>query len=256
VAVRTRLQLVADRTAAAARRSVGEDFRRLREDAGLSKTAVAAVAGIDRTYIADVEDGRLGVSLETLNRVAAALNANVNMRVFPNTGPRVRDRFQAPMIEALLELASPSYARHPEVPVYRPVRGVIDLVLAVIALGRIVAIEAHSELRRLEQQLRWAAEKADALPSSSIWPALSPSGITPAISRILLLRSTRATHALARDFAATLAAAYPANPTDLVAALRDPVKPWPGNGLLWARVDHGRAVILEGAPRGVPRIGR
>jgi hypothetical protein len=187
--------------------------------------------------------------------VALAFDADLRLRVFANTGPRLRDRFQAPMIEALLGIVSPAYDRHLEVPVHRPVRGVIDLVLAAIAFGRIVTVEAQSEIRRLEQELRWAAEKSDALPSTALWPALTASTTTPTISRVLLLRSTQATRALAREFAATLAAAYPANPSELIAALRNPAVPWPANGLLWARVEHGRAVILDGAPRGVA-IGR
>jgi transcriptional regulator with XRE-family HTH domain len=230
---------------------VGEDIRRLREDAGVSKTAVAAIAGIDRTYLTDIEDGRVGVSLESLNRVAAALNANLNLRLFPNAGPRIRDRFQAPMIEALLNVVAPAYERHLEVPVYRPARGVIDLVLALV--GRIISVEAHSDLRRLEQQLRWAAEKSDALPSSAIWPALAAPGVTTAISRILVLRSTSRTRSLVRDFSATFAAAYPADPGQVLRALAQPAEPWPGSGLLWTRVEAGRATILPGPPRGVGR---
>ena len=67
------------------------------------------------------------------------------------------------MIEALLTLLPSDWERYVEVAVTRPVRGVIDVVLARPAAGRIVSLEAHSEIRRLEQQLRWATEKSDAL---------------------------------------------------------------------------------------------
>jgi hypothetical protein len=40
------------------------------------------------------------------------------------------------------------------VPVERPVRGVIDLVLVHRERPLVVAVEAHSEIRRLEQQIR------------------------------------------------------------------------------------------------------
>jgi transcriptional regulator with XRE-family HTH domain len=255
--VRTRLQLAADRTAAAARRTAGENLRHLREDAGLSKSAVAAIAGIDRTYMTEVEDGDPGVSLEVLERVAAAVGADLSLRVFPNTGPPIRDRFQAPMIEALLRAISPAWDRHLEVGVHRPVRGVIDLVLAIAGLGRIVTVEAHSELRRLEQQLRWAAEKSEALPSAALWPALTRTGVVVAVpARVLLLRSTSTTRRLATEFATTLAAAYPASPGEVLAALADPTRSWPGNGLLWARVEGPQATILSGVPRGVRGIAR
>jgi transcriptional regulator with XRE-family HTH domain len=249
--------MAADRTAAVARRAAGENLRHLREDAGLSKSAVAAIAGIDRTYMTEVEDGDPGVSLEVLERVAAALGADMSLRVFPNTGPPIRDRFQAPMIEAFLRTISPAWDRHLEVRVHRPVRGVIDVVLAIAGLGRIVTVEAQSELRRLEQQLRWAAEKSEALPSAAVWPALSRAGIVVAPpARVLLLRSTWTTRRLATEFAATLAAAYPASPSEVLRALTDPTRSWPGNGLLWARVEAGHATILSSTPRSVQGIAR
>src|SRR5262245_6107522 len=254
--MRSQAQVTADRHTAAARRTTGEELRQIREDAGLSRARVAAAARVDASYVGDIEEGRARASLEVLNRIAAALNANLSVRIFPNTGPRIRDRFQALMIEALLRMVGPGYERHHEVPVHRPVRGTIDVVLAAAAFGRIISIEAHSDLRRIEQQLRWAAEKSDALSSSTIWPALTTSGVVAVTSRLLLLRSTATTRSLAREFAATFAAAYPADPGAVLDALADPARPLPGNGLLWARVEHGRAVILEGVPRGVPQLGR
>jgi transcriptional regulator with XRE-family HTH domain len=248
--VRTRLQIAADRAAEASLRSVGEQLRHLREDAGLPKAEVARVAGIDATYLGYIEAGQRDPTIAALSRVSAALGADLGLKVFPNAGPRLRDRFQSRMIEALLELLPPDWERFPEVPVYRPVRGVIDLVIARRASGRIVSIEAQSDLRRLEQQLRWAAEKSDALPSAAVWPALTANDRTPAVSRILLLRSTERTRSLARDFASTLAAAYAADPVALLDGLLDPGRPWPGNGILWARVDGREASIIRGLPRG------
>jgi len=254
--MRTQLQIAADRAAAAARYAAGSDLRRIREDAGLSRAAVARVAGSDASWLADAEEGRGAASIQTLTRMANALGADLGIRVFPNTGPRIRDRFQGPMIEALLRLTSPTYQRFPEVPVRRPVRGVIDLILASVEIGRIISIEAHSDIHRLEQQIRWAAEKTDALPSATIWPAITVPGSPAAVFRVLLLRSTSRTRALAREFQATLAAAYPADPIDARAALIEPGRPWPGHAILWADVTSGAATILQGSPRGVPRPQR
>jgi transcriptional regulator with XRE-family HTH domain len=248
--VRTKLQVAADRAADAAVRAAGEDLRHLRDDAGLTKTAVANVAGIDPTHLAYVERGERVPSLAVLSRLAAALGANVGLRIFPSTGPPIRDRFQVRMIEAFLRLLPPEWDRHVEVAVHRPVRGVIDAVIARLASGRVVSIEAHSEIRRLEQQLRWAADKSDALPSSALWPALASGDRPVATSRILLLRSTVTTRSLARSHAAIFAAAYPANPADLLDALLDPARPWPGDGILWGRVEGTAASIIRGVPRG------
>jgi hypothetical protein len=135
------------------------------------------------------------------------------------------------MVEALLRIASKTWDRHVEVAVHRPARGVIDVVLAHPTTGRVVSVEAHSDLRRLEQQIRWAAEKSDSLPSAAIWPALVDDGVSAAVSRVLLLRSTTRTRKLASTFAETLAAAYPADPNEVYDALVDATLPWPGNGI-------------------------
>jgi transcriptional regulator with XRE-family HTH domain len=249
---RTKLQINADRRAAEGRRVLGNEMRRLREDAGLSKAAVAAVAGIDATHLYLIEEGRREASAATVARVAAALGAEASTRLFPTSGPPIRDRFQARMVEAFLREIPPRWSRSVEVAVHRPVRGVIDAVLGDPAGRQVVAIECQSELRRLEQQLRWALAKSEALPSASIWPFLAPDPADPpAISSILLLRSTTATRDLARTFRATLAAAYPVEPADLLHALADPNVAWPGSGIIWVRLDGTKATILPGWPRGV-----
>jgi transcriptional regulator with XRE-family HTH domain len=249
-AVRTKLQVSADRAAETALRNAGEDLQHLREDAGLTKSAVARAAGIDPTYLAYIERGERDPRVAVLSRLAAALGATVGLRVFPSTGPPIRDRFQARMIEAFLRMLPAEWDRHMEVAVHRPVRGVIDAVIARVLSGRVVSIEAHSEIRRLEQQLRWAAVKSEALPSSAVWQALGTGDRPLALSRILLLRSTATTRTLVRSHAATFAAAYPANSADLLDALLDPTRPWPGNGILWARVEGASASIVRGIPRG------
>ena len=252
--MRTKLQVAADRAAEAALRSVGEQLLHLREDAGLPRTTVADAAGIHASYLRLIELGRRDPTAKVLNRIAAALGADVGLRVFPLSGPVLRDRFQARMIEMLLQFLPTDWRRHPEVPVSRPVRGVVDLIAVRPGTSDVVSVEAQSEIRRLEQQLRWAAEKTDALPSATIWSEVLRTCIgRPRISRILVLRSTVATRSLARTFAATLSAAYPAAPGDLHAAMLDPTIPWPGNGILWMKVDGSTTSVLRGAPRGVPR---
>jgi len=250
---RTKLQLRADRIAAERMRAIGGDLCRLREDAGLSKAAVAEEAGIDESYLRLIEAGKRDASTVVLTRVAAVLGADLSTRLFPNSGPVIRDRFQARMVEAFPKSLPTHWTRSVEVAVQGPVRGVIDIVISDRHVCRVVSIEAQSELRRLEQQIRWSQAKTDALPSSSIWAFLEASfDEPPQVSRILLLRSTTATRELARTFASTLAAAYPADPTDLQRALADPAASWPGSGVIWVRVEGHETTILGGWPRGVP----
>ncbi len=117
----------------------------------------------------------------------------------------------------------------------RPARGVIDLVLHDPAARVLVADEVQSELRRLEQLIRWHRLKAESLPS---WQGFEPpaDGGEPRISRLLVVRRTRATRAVASEFAAQLRAAYPAHPADAVASLAGEA-PWPGDSLVWIALD-------------------
>jgi transcriptional regulator with XRE-family HTH domain len=167
---------------------LGAELRRARVDAGLSIRVVADAAGIDPSHLSLVERGRREASLSVLAAVGSVLGLDLSVRLFPTTGPRIHDRIQAAMVEALLREAHPGWKRLVEVPVWRPVRGVIDFVLA--RPGEVVvATEVHSELRRLEQQIRWGREKAEALPSAEAWSMLSSGRPATAISQLLVLRN-------------------------------------------------------------------
>jgi hypothetical protein len=138
--------------------------------------------------------------------------------------------------------AHPKWERYLEVRVHAPVPGAIDLALHHPGERIIVATEIESELRRLEQQVRWAAEKAAALPSWDGWAHL---GDEPHISRLLVVSRTRATRALVSEFERQLRVAYPVHPADAMAALRG-TGAWPGPALVWAVVEGRRTRLLSG----------
>lgn len=52
---------------------VGRVIRRYREDVGLSQEALAAEAGLHRTYISLVERGHRNISVDALAQIAEAL---------------------------------------------------------------------------------------------------------------------------------------------------------------------------------------
>src|SRR5262245_224559 len=156
------------------------------------------------------------------------------------------------MMEALFGGLHPRWLRTAEVAVYRPARGFIDGVIANPEARVVIATECQSEIRRVEQQLRWATDKAESLPSAPVWRLVAPAdGPPPAISRLHLLRSTTSTRTIAREFGATLASAYPARSADAYRALTTANAEWPGSAILWATVRSGRAQILDAPPRGV-----
>jgi transcriptional regulator with XRE-family HTH domain len=252
--VSTRLQREAARRASETRRALGRQLLELRTDGNLTQRQLAEAAGVSKTYVARVEAGAVRPTIETYTALAAALGSDFAARIYPGTGPTIRDRNQAPIVEALIRLATPIWHAFPEVPVRAPTRGVIDLVLHSEAESVVIAAEVETELKRLEQRLRWHAEKAEALPSSALWRAAVADERVPGVSKLLVLRSTDTNRRIVREFEATLLATYPGRTSQAYEALAGRAR-WPGAAVLWARTQHGQATILAAPPRGI-RLGR
>lgn len=231
------------RSARDLRAQLATDVRRAREDAGLSQRSLAQAAGVSSSSVHRLELGEHDASMEMLARVSVVLGLSLSIRLYPGTGPLVRDHIQVAMIEALMKVLHERWRPRVEVAVNRPSRGVIDLVLESDE-PPIVACEAHSELRRVEQQIRWADAKASALEGLRETPT----------SRLLLLRSTRRTRAVVSEYRHVVMTAYPARTTDLVDSLLRG-QSWPGHGLLWCSVEDDGTRILGRPPRGVT-VGR
>jgi transcriptional regulator with XRE-family HTH domain len=206
------------------------------------------------SHLSEVERGTVEPSFAMLVSIANTLGADISVRCFAGTGPRIRDRFQAPIVEALMRQVHPAWKRLVEVPVRHPARGVIDAVFARPG-ELVIATEVHSELRRLEQQLRWAREKADSLPSAESWSMLAAGRVGVRIERLLVLRNTRALRDLAKEFAQTIGSAYPAPTRMAYKALVDPVGQFGGSAVIWCDVDGSQARLLDRPPRGVS-LGR
>jgi transcriptional regulator with XRE-family HTH domain len=231
-------------------RTIGADLFRIRTDLAATQAHVARASGIDRSHLARIEAGTTNASVETLISVATAMGADVSLRIYPGSGPRLPDRHQARMIETLLRRLAPVWKTHLEVPVFRPARGFIDAVFERTDHPLLIVSEAQSTLPRLEQQIRWAAEKAASIGSSDL---VGP-GPMPAVSKLLILRSTASTRDLARIFESTLRAAYPTRCHDAVASLLEG-GPWQGDAIVWIRIEGDRVDVLDGPPRGVA-LGR
>jgi transcriptional regulator with XRE-family HTH domain len=219
----------ARRVAERVQRGLGEDVRRLREDAAMTRAALAEAAGVDATYLARIEDGIAKPSLETHARLSVILGADLNAHHYPNTGPAIRDRHQARILEWVLSQLHPRWHPYPEVAVRHPSRGWIDVVLHDRVDASVIAVEIQSALGRLEQLIRWSAEKAASLPS---WEGFPHLGEVSPTSQLLVVRATRTTREIGRHFARQLEAAFPAHPDDAIASLTG-ARPWPGPALIW-----------------------
>jgi transcriptional regulator with XRE-family HTH domain len=238
----TRLQASADRRTARMRRDLVEQLQGLREDAGVPVRELAAAAGLSPAYVAKILAGTERPTLEAYGRLAAVLGADLTTRLYPNTGPAIRDRLSAPVIEHLVAVRHPRWDPTLEAAVRRPSRGWIDLLLHEPRERILVATEIVSLLRRLEQLIRWSTAKAESLPSWEGWAYLPD---TPAISRLLVVRRTRANRQVAREFEQQLRIHFPAHPDDAVAALTGTAR-WPGPALVWAEVRRESVRLVPG----------
>ncbi|MFL6122124.1 helix-turn-helix domain-containing protein [Actinophytocola sp.] len=66
-----------DRVVPERRAAFGRRLRLLREQAGLSQTAVAAAAGIDRSFYAEVEAAKHSITIDKVFLIADALGVPV-----------------------------------------------------------------------------------------------------------------------------------------------------------------------------------
>ena len=62
--------------------SVGNQIRKVREEKGYSQMGFAAQAGLARAYYGGIERGERNAAIETLIKIAAALEVEVGM-LFP-----------------------------------------------------------------------------------------------------------------------------------------------------------------------------
>ena len=60
-------------------KQVGFSIRRIREQRGLSQEKLAALAGLHRAYIGQIERGEKNVGLKNLEKVASALDVGIRV---------------------------------------------------------------------------------------------------------------------------------------------------------------------------------
>jgi transcriptional regulator with XRE-family HTH domain len=56
---------------------VGANIKRIRTSKGLSQEKLANLANVDRTYIPKVEKGMINITVNSLAKIAEALNVNI-----------------------------------------------------------------------------------------------------------------------------------------------------------------------------------
>src|SRR5438874_1604007 len=125
----TKTEVEATRRERDLRHALGLDLRNQCSDASLTQARLARAAGLSPAQVSRILSGTESASLHALAAISIAMGGRPVVRIEPGTGPPIRDRFQGRMIEALIRILHDRWKRFLEVPVYRPVRGFIDLVL-------------------------------------------------------------------------------------------------------------------------------
>ena len=67
---------------------LAENVRALRKDSGLSQEALALEAGLDRTYVSQVERAKRNVTIEVLERLATALGTTADQLLVTRRRPK------------------------------------------------------------------------------------------------------------------------------------------------------------------------
>jgi transcriptional regulator with XRE-family HTH domain len=234
------------------RRRLARELVAARSSSGLSRRDLAAEAGVDRRWIAKAEMGTANLTLDAISALATVLGTEASIRLFEATGPRLRDHIQVRLLAALLGRVHPRWGRRLEVPVYRPSRGVVDLVLVERTAHQIIGTEAHSVIESAERQLRWAALKSDAVPSADGYPW---GAHNPTVGRLLVLRSTAEMRDTVNAASAVFNAAYPGETRRATETLAGPDGILEADTIVWVEVRGDASRLLDGPPRGV-EVGR
>jgi XRE family transcriptional regulator, regulator of sulfur utilization len=58
--------------------SLGRAIRRLRTERGISQEGLAAISGIDRTFMGEIERGEANPSFDVLQRIASGLSVQLS----------------------------------------------------------------------------------------------------------------------------------------------------------------------------------
>lgn len=211
----------------------GRGIRALRRQRDWRQEDLAAAAGVSRGVVARIEQGRgARVTVQTLDRVAAALEARVDVRLHRQAErlDRLIDAGHALLVDGVLaELTVLGWRCAPEVTfsIYGE-RGSIDVLANHPAAGTLLVVEVKSslpEIGNLVLALDRKARLAPRIAEDRGWTAGS-------VARLLVVGESRTTRRRLEQHAATFDAAFPVRGWEVRRWLRAP-SPTPGWSGLW-----------------------
>jgi transcriptional regulator with XRE-family HTH domain len=219
----------------------------------LRQEDLARKAGVSRGVIARIEQGHADkVTVETLERVAAALGARVNCRLTWNGEglDRLLDQDHAAIVERVVKILSTAdwhVATEVSFNVYGE-RGSID-ILAFHAPARVVmVVEVKSIVPDVQATLVTLDRKerlAEQIARERGWSAI-------AVARLLVIRDDRTSRRRIEKHAATFGNAFPDRAGEIRRQLRKPDLQRPLRGLWFLSIE-SRAVTGQRVRRRRPR---
>jgi transcriptional regulator with XRE-family HTH domain len=231
----------------------GRGIRALRLRRRLRQRDLGGKAGVSRGVIARIEQGHADkVTVETLERVAAALGARVSCRITWNGEglDRLLDQDHAAIVERVVKILSALdwlVATEVSFNVYGE-RGSIDILAFHAAVRVVLVVEVKSvvpdvqaTLVTLDRKERLAAQIA----SERGWSAI-------AVARLLVIRDDRTSRRRIEKHAATFGNAFPDRVGEIRRQLRKPDVQRPLRGL-WFLSMESQAVTGQRVRRGRPK---
>lgn len=199
---------------------IAEEMRAARGSLGLSKSGVAATAGVARSTVDRVESGTASIEVSLLAAVLAAVGLDLSLRTYLSEAFRVRDHAHAALVGRMRGEARHWRARI-EVPAGEHGRAA-DLVL--YGADEVLHIEVERRLVDFQAQLRSAHLKRDALALTTDRP----------VRLVLAIADTRANRMTAAPLHDLIRSQLPAVPRAVFQAIRSGTS-LGRDGFVWLR---------------------
>jgi len=213
---------------------VGKSIRALRRRRGWRQADLASAARVSSSTVSRLECGGLdGLTLETLESLAAALGARIDLRLLWNGEAldRLLDAAHADLVEdvaALLRRAGWDVAVEVTFNV-RGERGSVDVLAFESHSRTVLVVEVKSVVPDLQATLSALDRKTRLARDIAAERAWRPSSV----GRLLVIAASRTARRRVEEHAATFRAAFPARSHAVAAWLRSPAGDSRFSGLLF-----------------------
>lgn len=187
----------------------------------MSREQVSRRAGVAPSTVERIEGGELGVQLNTLVAIAAAVNLDIVVMAYPGGAPSLRDTGQLTIANAIRAQAGGS--RRVELEVRAGDHGrAADMVL--YGTDEILHIEIERAATDFQAQLRAAVAKRAAIAA----------GHTRPVRLVLAIEGSKRNRAMIAAHRAIIGTQLPASSREVLRSLRSG-RPLGRDGLLWVR---------------------